>query len=332
MADIFISYAKEDREQAAAVAKALENLGWQVFWDRSIPPGKTWDEVIEAAIEAARCMLVLWSRNAVESKWVRAEAEEGLQREILIPVLIEESKIPLVFRPLQAASLIDWNEEPSHLGFKQLIQAIVELIEAQKLGEKKKATKSDVEVIPESPKKAAVKLEPDEAATDKTKQTGLRVSGPEHGVRKMPPKRYAIKIGVLIASAVVVVAGGIVMLKNVEIMPGPPKKATAKKEPDSHKCELSSVYRYPAGYYRREAGKWIEYHNDRLYASFEQFDMDSDYIYLVDKSRNRMDTSRSPPEVHEFYVRLPVCGGDAQWSYSNPLSWTSMYRVKPADQ
>ena len=64
MADIFISYANEDRERVAPVAKALGSHGWQVFWDRDIPPGKTWDEVIEGAIEAAGCMLVLWSRNA----------------------------------------------------------------------------------------------------------------------------------------------------------------------------------------------------------------------------------------------------------------------------
>ena len=97
MAHIFISYAKEDREQAAAVARALESLGWQVFWDRSILPGKTWDEVIEEAIEAAGCMLVLWSRNSVASEWVRVEAGEGFDRKILIPVLIEEAKIPLQF-------------------------------------------------------------------------------------------------------------------------------------------------------------------------------------------------------------------------------------------
>lgn len=99
----------------------------------------------------------------------------------------------------------------------------------------------------------------------------------------------------------------------------------------SEMFKVAMVYSYPTGYYRQEAGKWIEYHNDRLYASFEQFDQDSDYIYLVDKSRNAIDTSRSPPEVHEFYVRLPVRGGDAQWSYSNPFSWTSMYRVKPVE-
>ena len=105
MVNIFISYAKEDREQAETVAKALGRLGWQVFWDRDIPPGKTWDEVIEKAIEAAGCMLVLWTRSSVASEWVRAEAEEGRKRKILIPVLIEEA-IPLKDEFLHFAK--DW--------------------------------------------------------------------------------------------------------------------------------------------------------------------------------------------------------------------------------
>jgi hypothetical protein len=145
MANIFITYAKEDREQAEAVAKALGGLGWQVFWDRDIPPGKTWDEVIEKEIEAADCMLVLWSRSSVASEWVRAEAEEGLHREILIPVLIEETSIPLIFRPLQAASLVGWNEDPSHLSFRQLVQAIAETMGAPPSSEGQEATRPEVE-------------------------------------------------------------------------------------------------------------------------------------------------------------------------------------------
>ncbi len=106
----------------------LGSLGWQVFWDRSILPGKTWDEVIEEAIEAAACMLVLWSRNSVASEWVRVEAGEGFDRKILIPVLIEEAKIPLQFKRRQAASLVDWREDPSHSGFKQLAQAVADIM------------------------------------------------------------------------------------------------------------------------------------------------------------------------------------------------------------
>jgi hypothetical protein len=34
MSDIFISYASEDRSKAEPLAKALEEQGWSVFWDR----------------------------------------------------------------------------------------------------------------------------------------------------------------------------------------------------------------------------------------------------------------------------------------------------------
>ncbi len=37
MADIFISYANEDRETAAQFAQLLESVGLRVWWDRRIP-------------------------------------------------------------------------------------------------------------------------------------------------------------------------------------------------------------------------------------------------------------------------------------------------------
>jgi formylglycine-generating enzyme required for sulfatase activity len=128
MADIFISYASEDRSRAELLAKALKEQGWSVFWDRKIPPGKTWDEIIEEAIEAAKCIIVVWTKESVNSGWVRAEAQEGLDREILVPVKFDNIKIPLRFRPVQAANLIGWEKNKSATGFRQLIQALASIL------------------------------------------------------------------------------------------------------------------------------------------------------------------------------------------------------------
>ena len=43
------------------------------------PPGQTFDKVIERALAAAHCVVVVRSRAAVASRWVRTEADEGLQ-------------------------------------------------------------------------------------------------------------------------------------------------------------------------------------------------------------------------------------------------------------
>jgi len=67
MSDIFISYAREDREKAKALAVIFEAQGWSVWWDRNIPAGKSFDSIIEAEIEAAKCIVVLWSANSATS-------------------------------------------------------------------------------------------------------------------------------------------------------------------------------------------------------------------------------------------------------------------------
>ena len=47
VSDIFLSYDSFDRSVAHIFADALEARGWSVWWDREIPLGKRFDEVIE---------------------------------------------------------------------------------------------------------------------------------------------------------------------------------------------------------------------------------------------------------------------------------------------
>jgi len=126
--DIFISYATPDRPTAQLLAKAIQDEGWSVWWDRTIPPGKSFDEVIEAALDAAKCVVVLWSKTSVSSNWVKVEAAEAARRKILVPALIADVPIPLEFRRLQAASLVDWPTSEPHLGFQSLVGSIADLL------------------------------------------------------------------------------------------------------------------------------------------------------------------------------------------------------------
>jgi hypothetical protein len=128
MNEIFISYASEDRERARMIAALLGERGWDVWWDREIPLGKSFDEVIEKAMAQARCVVVLWSAASVISEWVRNEASEGKRRNILIPVFIEHVEAPLAFRLLNGADLSDWSGDGGDAEFARLVEGVRELL------------------------------------------------------------------------------------------------------------------------------------------------------------------------------------------------------------
>ena len=128
MADIFLSYAKEDRDIARKIATLLGDAGWVVWWDRRIPAGRTWRSVLEEALRDMRCMVVLWSSHSVESDWVRDEADEARTRKKLVPVLIEAVNPPVGFRNIQAADLSEWDGSTNAPGVQQLLADLESLV------------------------------------------------------------------------------------------------------------------------------------------------------------------------------------------------------------
>jgi hypothetical protein len=141
MADIFLSYARADRDRIKTLAKALEEQGWSVWSDARIPPGKKWRDVIDDEISAAKCMVVLWSNASVKSDNVIDEADVGKERKILIPVIIDKGKLnpPIGHRQLHAVSLFDWDGSETFQAFEDLIDAITSIVPPKKPVKSKKA-------------------------------------------------------------------------------------------------------------------------------------------------------------------------------------------------
>ncbi len=128
--DIFISYARDDRGTAKSLAQALEKQGWSVWWDPKILTGRDWRREVEAALAAARSVVVMWSRRSVESENVQDEADEAKKRGILIPVKIEQVEPPFGFRRVQYVELFDWDGAENSPGFLKLTDDIRSLLAA----------------------------------------------------------------------------------------------------------------------------------------------------------------------------------------------------------
>lgn len=113
MAQIFISYAREDRDRAEMLARALEGAGFSVWWDRQLETGAEYSRDIEAELEASRVVIVAWSTAAAASPWVRDEAAHGRDQGKLFPVRLDDSTVPIGFRQFQAADLSRWSGDSS---------------------------------------------------------------------------------------------------------------------------------------------------------------------------------------------------------------------------
>lgn len=124
MGHVFISYAREDRANVSALAAALEQHGVSVWMDARLTPGDHFDVAIEEALAAADKVLVAWSQSSFASRWVRAEAGDGLERGILVPVLLEVTSIPLEFRRVQTVDMTNWNQDTHSDTFKLLLRAL----------------------------------------------------------------------------------------------------------------------------------------------------------------------------------------------------------------
>jgi hypothetical protein len=185
MADIFLSYAKEDRDVARQLSRRLIQAGWTVWWDRRIPAGRTWRQMLESALREMRCMVVLWSSHSIESDWVKEEAEEARLRKKLVPVLIEAVIPPVGFRTIQAADLTDWDGVGESRGVRQLIADLelilgksaprAEIIRGARLPPRRDADQTRTEVNMSAVETAGRKAErPAPTSHDESKNSALR--------------------------------------------------------------------------------------------------------------------------------------------------------------
>ena len=112
MADVFLSYKREDAARVTKLVAALRSAGLDLWWDQDIPPSAPWEATIERALAEAKAVIVCWSPHAVASENVRSEARVARKDGRLIQLFLKPCQPPLFFGERQGIDLSSWRGKP----------------------------------------------------------------------------------------------------------------------------------------------------------------------------------------------------------------------------
>lgn len=110
-ADVFVSYKAEDRARVLPLVSALQSEGFVVWWDTQIAGGGHWREEIQGHLDAAKCVIVVWTKRSIghDGNFVRDEASRAQRRGVYLPIRLDPVEPPLGFGEIQAISLKGWH-------------------------------------------------------------------------------------------------------------------------------------------------------------------------------------------------------------------------------
>jgi len=202
MADLFVSYSREDKARAAEIVHLLEDHGWDVFWDQEMRSGTLWPKVLEEELLKARCLVALWTTTSIASRWVRIEAYEALQNEKLVPVLLDKVRPPLEFRQTQMFDLIGWQGDRND---PRLSQLLVDLTAHAKAPGSHGPVQRPVQVVVPATLRREV---PDATLTNMGNDQHNVSQGAQDSVAIGAPSRRLL-LGLGVAAAVIAIAWGI---------------------------------------------------------------------------------------------------------------------------
>ena len=136
MADVFVSYKREDAARVRKLVAALREQGLDVWWDEDIPPSAPWEATIERALREAKTVIVCWSPDAVASENVRSEARVAREAGRLIQVFMRPCSLPLFFGERQGVDLSNWRGKAGD----PRIATIVDCVREAAIGERQKVS------------------------------------------------------------------------------------------------------------------------------------------------------------------------------------------------
>lgn len=121
MADVFISYCRDDRALTEALAARLLQHGLTVWWDTDLLPHESFRSAIDRELDAATAVVIIWTVRSAASLWVQAEADHALRQRKLISVYADDAEIRYIPKPFNMLHAVALN---SH---KPIFDAVIDL-------------------------------------------------------------------------------------------------------------------------------------------------------------------------------------------------------------
>ncbi len=131
MADVFLSYKRQDEAAVGRLVKALREEGLSVWWDRDIPPDAPWEDTIEREHAAAKALVVCWSKAAVASENVKAEARRAKAQNRIVQTFLEPCEPPMFFGERQGVDLTGWTGKRDDPRFRNVVEAVRAILEGR---------------------------------------------------------------------------------------------------------------------------------------------------------------------------------------------------------
>jgi len=129
---VFLSYSREDKENADLLSKALEKQGLSVWIDRKKIQSGSWKERVMEGLNKARALVFLMTENSLNSPVVKKEIDFATKKKVpIIPIQLDKKLDKL----LPDWYLLEYDELHRHLiesknfneGVKELVSAIQNL-------------------------------------------------------------------------------------------------------------------------------------------------------------------------------------------------------------
>ncbi|HOZ29239.1 MAG TPA: toll/interleukin-1 receptor domain-containing protein, partial [Hyphomonadaceae bacterium] len=123
MTDVYIAYAREDRESVRRLSEMLGFEGWDVWMDPSEPSTEN-RAAVDLKLGSAGAILVVWSGYSRGSEYVRSEAATGLYKNKLIQVRIDSATPPRPFDQVEVLDIGRWSGDRDDPNWRKIMAAV----------------------------------------------------------------------------------------------------------------------------------------------------------------------------------------------------------------